>query len=85
MTKISVVREYRDRYPDFPNLKLARIIYAENKELFSSVEAIRTAIRTIQGQAGKTNSGIIKPIVKVQDLTIHTNFLSQMSQPLSLI
>ncbi len=60
MTKISVVREYRDRYPDFPNLKLARIIYAENKELFSSVEAIRTAIRTIQGQAGKTNSGIIK-------------------------
>lgn len=52
MTKISVVRQYRDKYPDFPNLKLARIIYAENKELFTTVETIRGYIREIQGQKG---------------------------------
>ena len=59
MTKISVVREYRDRYPDFPNLKLARIIYAENKELYPSVESIRTVIRAIQGQNG-SKEGTVK-------------------------
>lgn len=53
MTKVSVVRQYRDKYPDFPNLKLARIIYNENKELFTTIESVRTAIRSIQGQAGK--------------------------------
>ena len=60
MTKVSVVRAYRVKYPDFPNLKLARIIYAENKQLFPSVEAIRTTIRTIQGQNGNSSSGIKK-------------------------
>lgn len=53
MTKISVVREYRDKYPDFPNLKLARIIYEENKQLFNNVEAIRSQIRMIEGNNGK--------------------------------
>ncbi len=53
MTKVSVVREYRDKYPDYPNLKLARIIYAENKKLFTSVETVRSCIRKIQGQSGK--------------------------------
>ena len=52
MTKVSVVREYRDRFPDYPNLKLARIIYAENKQLFTSVDSIRSRIRAIQGQSG---------------------------------
>ncbi len=53
MTKVSVVRQYRDKYPDFPNLKLARIIYNENKELFTTIDSVRSAIRAIQGQVGK--------------------------------
>jgi hypothetical protein len=52
MNKTNLVREYRDKYPDFPNLKLARIIYKENKLLFTNVENIRGIIRNIQGQSG---------------------------------
>ena len=59
MTKVSVVRQYRDKFPSFPNLKLARIIYTENKELFASLESVRTTIRQIQGQSGK-GSGTAK-------------------------
>lgn len=31
MKKIDIVREYRTKYPDYPNLKLARIIYDKEK------------------------------------------------------
>ena len=55
MHKVSVVREYRDRFPDYPNLKLARIIYKENLKLFTSVESIRSTIRSIQGQNKGSN------------------------------
>jgi len=68
MTKISVVREYRDRYPDFPNLKLARIIYAENKELFTSVESIRTQIKSEPYKGNVVMKVQSKPTSKVQDL-----------------
>lgn len=55
MRKIDVVREYRDRHPDWPNLKLARVIYKHNSKLFTSEEAVRTMVRGIQGQLGKRN------------------------------
>lgn len=35
-----------------PTLKLARIIYNENKLLFNSVEAIRTELRKLEGKSG---------------------------------
>jgi len=42
MTKKALCKEYRVRYGnDMPTLKLARIIYAENKLLFSSLDSIR--------------------------------------------
>lgn len=52
MNKTDVVREYRAKFPDFPNLKLARIIYEREKPLFNSVEQIRAIVRAIQGQRG---------------------------------
>jgi predicted phosphodiesterase len=54
MSKYDVVRSYRDKYgSEMPNLKLARIIYNENKVLFPNVESIRTALRNIE----KKNKG----------------------------
>jgi len=48
-----VVREYRKKYGmQMPTLKLARIIYKENKLLFSDVEAVRTKLRYIEGKKG---------------------------------
>jgi hypothetical protein len=35
--KIDIAREYRKKYPDYPTLKLARIMYAENNLSFVSV------------------------------------------------
>ena len=50
MVKADVVREYRTKYPDYPNLKLARIIYAKESKLFTSVEHVRSVLRSIGGQ-----------------------------------
>ena len=58
--KSSVVREYIKKYPDFPNLKLARIIYSENNLLFKDVEDARTNIRYVSGKQGKKNRKYIK-------------------------
>jgi len=53
MTKTNVVRQYRDKYPDYPNKKLARIIYAKEGPLFTSEEGVRSLIRKIEGNSGK--------------------------------
>lgn len=55
MSKIDVVREYRLKHPDLPNLKLARIIYNENNLLFNNVESVRSMLRRLEGQNGKQN------------------------------
>jgi hypothetical protein len=39
--------------PNTPNLTLARRLYSENPELISSLEAARTAIRSVRGACGK--------------------------------
>ena len=53
MNKTDVVRQYRTKFPDYPNLKLARIIYAKEGKLFNSVDTVRGMIREIQGANGK--------------------------------
>lgn len=46
-------REYRKKHGmEMPTLKLARIMYAENKLVFSSVEDARSALRYIEGKKG---------------------------------
>lgn len=51
MTKADVVRQYRTKHPDWPNKKLARVIYQKENALFNSEEAVRTVVRSISGQA----------------------------------
>jgi len=55
MTKVQVCREYLKKYPNYPNLKLARIIYSENNLLFKNVESVRSTIRTLTGNNGKSS------------------------------
>ena len=46
--------EYRKKYgPEMPSLKLARIMYAENNLLFSTLDSARSALRRIEGKNGK--------------------------------
>jgi predicted phosphodiesterase len=59
MNKRDVVRGYLKKYPKYPNLKLARIIYSENNLLFKNVEAVRTVVRTLTGNNGKQKREVI--------------------------
>jgi len=49
----TIVKEYLERFPKVPSLTLARKIYLENKEVFSTIETVRTVIRTYRGKCGK--------------------------------
>src|SRR5690242_7092114 len=54
MTKADIARKYRDTHGmEMPTLKLARIMYNENKLSFKSVEDARTKLRSIEGKKGK--------------------------------
>lgn len=55
MLKSTVAREYRSKYPDMPTLKLARIIYNQNKSLFKDIEDTRGTLRYIEGKSGIKN------------------------------
>lgn len=59
--KSDLAREYRRKHGDkMPSLKLARIMYNENKLLFKDVEDARNRIRYIEGK----NGGFHKKFVK---------------------
>lgn len=51
MRKTDLARKYRDEYGmEMPTLKLARIMYKDNKLLFSGVEQARGVLRAIEGK-----------------------------------
>lgn len=52
MKKSETARNYRKLYPDMPTLKLARIMYDENKLMFNDVEDARGRLRYIEGKMG---------------------------------
>ena len=48
--------EYRAKYgSEMPTLKLARLLYNENKVLFTDVEDARKSLRYIEGKTGSSN------------------------------
>jgi predicted phosphodiesterase len=53
MTKTDVARQYRDKYPDWPSLKLARVMYTKEPLMFNNVEHARKFLRAIEGKAGR--------------------------------
>lgn len=50
MLKTQTARQYRSQHPDMPSLKLARIMYKENKKLYKDVEDARSSLRYIEGK-----------------------------------
>lgn len=61
MNKSEVAKEYRLKYGDeMPTLKLARIMYNENKLLFSNIDAAREKLRYIEGKVGRKNRAGVK-------------------------
>jgi predicted phosphodiesterase len=55
-SKGNIVREYRLKYGmDMPTLTLAKLIYNENKELFTSVDNARSILRYNEGKHGSRN------------------------------
>ncbi|CAB5218566.1 MPP_superfamily domain containing protein [uncultured Caudovirales phage] len=55
MQKSKIAREYRKKYPNYPTLKLARVIYNDNNLLFKDVEDARSVLRYLEGKKGKDN------------------------------
>jgi predicted phosphodiesterase len=55
MLKTTTARQYRTKYPDKPTLALARVMYGENKKLFSNVDDARSTLRYIEGKIGEKN------------------------------
>jgi hypothetical protein len=53
MNKVEIAKSYRKKYPEFPTLKLARIMYAENNLKFKDVEEARYKLRYIEGKTSK--------------------------------
>jgi predicted phosphodiesterase len=59
-----IAREYRAKNEDMPTLKLARIMYSENKLSFSNLEHARTTLRYIEGKKGKSKAMLTKKVLK---------------------
>lgn len=55
-----IVCEYLTKFPETPSLTLAKKIYKENKNLFSSQENVRTIIRVYRGKSGNKNRSGMK-------------------------
>lgn len=55
MRKSEIAKQFRAKHPEMPTLKLARIMYNENKLLFTNVEDARTTLRYIEGKLGDYN------------------------------
>ena len=52
--KYEIAIEYREKYGmKMPTLTLARIMYKENIELFTTIDAARTTLRYLEGKMGK--------------------------------
>lgn len=58
--KAKICREYREKYPDMPTMKLARIIYNENKLMFNDLEHVRKRLRYIEGKNGDRDRKCVK-------------------------
>ena len=56
MRKTDIARDYRKQHGnEMPTIKLARIMYNENKYTFKGVENARSILRMIEGKNGKHN------------------------------
>lgn len=63
-----VVTEYLEKYPKLANLTLAKLVYKENKEVFTSFDSCRVLIRYYRGANGKKQRDVLKDRRFLRDL-----------------
>lgn len=81
MNKTDIIREYLRKYPDYPNAKLARIIYKENPLVFTTVDVIRGLVRRVQGKGGKDHIyKVNKEFYRTEDKPINPYNLPESHQ-----
>lgn len=69
-----MAREYRKKHGmDMPTRKLARIMYDDNKLVFTDVEHARAVLRIIEGKSGK----------KMKEQIGHKEFMMEEARPLN--
>jgi hypothetical protein len=51
----TVTIEALEKYPNLPSQTLARKLFVDNPEIYSTVDNARSAVRYYRGQAGKNN------------------------------
>jgi predicted phosphodiesterase len=66
-----VVKEYLEKFPKVQSLTLAKKIYKDNKELFNTLDSVRSAVRRYRGKTGKKS---------LQQLR-STEFVNQKPEP----
>lgn len=54
LVKKNLVAKYCKKFPNTPTLSLAKLIYKDNVEVFSNVEAARSFVRLVRGANGAT-------------------------------
>lgn len=54
------VNEVMNRFPDLPSRTLARVLFAEAPELFSSIDHARSIVRYLRGTNGDKNRKCVK-------------------------
>jgi hypothetical protein len=74
MTKTQLARQFREKYPDLPTLKLARIMYKEHNLTFKNIENARHVLRYIEGKQGAA---------KLKDLGKYTKLVKEEARPLN--
>jgi predicted phosphodiesterase len=63
---VIIAKNYRDQYGwDMPTLKLARIMYKDNNLSFKDLEGARSALRYLEGKAGKAK--LVKGMERTAD------------------
>ena len=67
--KVSICREYRKKFGwEMPTLKLARIVYSDNKLLFKDIEDARYWLRYLEGKVAKKDK-YLKTVINIENRT----------------
>lgn len=68
-----VALRYVKKYPNLPDLTLAKLIYKENPILFTSIERVRSVVRYHRGHTGGKNRKSVKDKSAFKPITYNTN------------
>lgn len=73
MRKTELIRNYIKKFPNTPSTTLSKKIYAENMELFTNQETVRSLIRYTRGLSGKAKRKHITDEFKVKPFSLDKN------------